>query len=120
MTSTDPDEYLTVADVAGSLKLNPQTVRDRIDRGELPALRVGRRVGILRSDFDALLENPRRRSSPISLVYASTEPTGGLDLRALSTATTSLHDAAPKRARTRSSFSVPEYDPSGVVSEPRS
>jgi excisionase family DNA binding protein len=57
MVSTDPDEYLTVAEVAGILKLNQQTVRNWIDRGELPALRVGRRVRILRSDFDTLLEN---------------------------------------------------------------
>jgi excisionase family DNA binding protein len=56
MASTDPDEYLTVADVAGILKLNQQTVRNWIDRGELPALRVGRRVRILRSDFDALID----------------------------------------------------------------
>ena len=57
MASTDPDEYLTVAEVAGILKLNQQTVRNWIDRGELPALRVGRRVRILRSDFGALIQN---------------------------------------------------------------
>jgi excisionase family DNA binding protein len=57
MASTDPDEYLTVAEVAGVLKLNQQTVRNWIDRGELPALRVGRRVRILRSDFDALIQS---------------------------------------------------------------
>jgi hypothetical protein len=28
MASTDPDEYLTVAEVAGILKLNQQTVRN--------------------------------------------------------------------------------------------
>jgi excisionase family DNA binding protein len=55
VASTDPNEYLTVADVAGILKLNQQTVRNWIDRGELPALRVGRRVRIMRSDFDALI-----------------------------------------------------------------
>ena len=57
MASTDPDEYLTVAEVARILKLNQQTVRNWIDRGELPALRAGRRVRILRTDFDALVEN---------------------------------------------------------------
>lgn len=38
------DELLTVAEVAGLLKLNQQTVRDWIDDGYLPALRVGRCV----------------------------------------------------------------------------
>jgi excisionase family DNA binding protein len=57
MASTDPHEYLTVAEVAAVLKLNQQTVRSWIDRGELPPLRVDRRVRILRSDFDALIQN---------------------------------------------------------------
>jgi excisionase family DNA binding protein len=64
MASTDPDEFLTVAEVAGVLKLNQQTVRNWIDRGELPALRVGRRVRILRTDFDALLENAGGQRPP--------------------------------------------------------
>lgn len=43
------------------LKLNPQTVRNLIDRGELPAVRVGRRrVRILRADLDAFLAEGRR------------------------------------------------------------
>ncbi len=53
----EPDEsYLTVAEVAGMLKLNQQTVRNWIDQGSLPALRVGRRVRIRRSDLDRVLE----------------------------------------------------------------
>jgi excisionase family DNA binding protein len=66
MASTDAEEYLTVAEVAGILKLNQQTVRNWIDRGELPALRVGRRVRILGSDFDALLENAGGKRPPPS------------------------------------------------------
>ena len=38
------------------LKLNQQTVRNWIDQGSLPALRVGRRVRIRRSDLERLLE----------------------------------------------------------------
>jgi excisionase family DNA binding protein len=53
------DEFLTVADVAAVLKLNQQTVRNWIDQGSLPALHVGRRVRIRRSDFEALLERSR-------------------------------------------------------------
>jgi excisionase family DNA binding protein len=57
VTNTDPDEsYLTVAEVAETLKLNQQTVRNWIDQGSLPALRVGRRVRIKRSDFERILE----------------------------------------------------------------
>jgi excisionase family DNA binding protein len=50
------ESFLTVAEVAELLKLNQQTVRNWIDQGSLPALRVGRRVRIRRSDFDHLLE----------------------------------------------------------------
>jgi excisionase family DNA binding protein len=53
--SSEPDEFLTVAEVAETLKLNQQTVRNWIDQGSLPALRVGRRVRIRRVDFDRLL-----------------------------------------------------------------
>jgi excisionase family DNA binding protein len=50
------DEFLTVADVATILKLNQQDGPNWIDRGELPAVRVGRRVRIRRSDFERLVE----------------------------------------------------------------
>src|SRR5437588_9181778 len=50
------DTFLTVAEVAAILKLNQQTVRNWIDQGSLPALRVGRRVRIRRSDLERLLE----------------------------------------------------------------
>ncbi len=49
------DDFLTVAEVAGILKLNQQTVRNWIDHGTLPALRVGRRVRIRRGDFERIL-----------------------------------------------------------------
>jgi excisionase family DNA binding protein len=48
-----PDEFLTVAE---TLKLNQQTIRNWIDQGELPAIRVGgRRVRVRQTDFDAFL-----------------------------------------------------------------
>jgi excisionase family DNA binding protein len=56
MNFAEPEEsFLTVAEVAGMLKLNQQTVRNWIDQGSLPALRVGRRVRIKRSDFERVL-----------------------------------------------------------------
>jgi excisionase family DNA binding protein len=51
------DEFLTVAEVAELLKLNEQTVRNWIDQGSLPALKVGRRVRIRRSDLERVLED---------------------------------------------------------------
>jgi excisionase family DNA binding protein len=62
MTPSD-EEFLTVADVARILKLNQQTVRNWIDAGALPALHVGRRVRIRRSDFEQFLEQGRTRTS---------------------------------------------------------
>jgi excisionase family DNA binding protein len=57
MNRNDPEEeFLTVAEVAETLKLNQQTVRNWIDQGSLPAVRVGRRVRIKRSDFERILE----------------------------------------------------------------
>jgi putative molybdopterin biosynthesis protein len=50
------DSFLTVAEVAALLKLNQQTVRNWIDQGSLPALRVGRRVRIRRSDLERVLQ----------------------------------------------------------------
>jgi excisionase family DNA binding protein len=59
------ETYLTVAEVAEVLKLNQQTVRNWIDQGSLPALRVGRRVRIKRSDFERILaESYNPGSSP--------------------------------------------------------
>jgi excisionase family DNA binding protein len=49
------ESYLTVADVAELLKLNQQTVRNWITDGSLPAVRVGRRVRIKRSDIERVL-----------------------------------------------------------------
>lgn len=48
-------ELLTVAEVAEALKLNQQTIRNWIDQGRLPAVRIGqRRVRIRRTDLDAI------------------------------------------------------------------
>jgi excisionase family DNA binding protein len=35
-----PDEFMTVAEVAAILKLNQQTIRNWIDTGFLPAVRI--------------------------------------------------------------------------------
>lgn len=64
------DEFLTVAEIAGILKINQQTVRNWIDPGILPALHIGRRVRVRRSDFEALLERGYTRGKAAGLVDA--------------------------------------------------
>ena len=85
MSPSEPEEtYLTVAEVAETLKLNQQTVRNWIDQGSLPALRVGRRVRIKRSDFERILEEsysagsppPGRRVGPSADDFWGGEPVG--------------------------------------------
>jgi len=50
------EELLTVEDVTKWLKVNPQTVRNWVDRGALGALHVGpRRVRIRQSEVDRFL-----------------------------------------------------------------
>ena len=56
LDSTRADELLTVKAVAELLKLNQQTIRNIIDRGELGHVRVGqRRVRVRQSQLDAFL-----------------------------------------------------------------
>ena len=47
---------VTVADIARILKLNQQTVRNWIDTGALPALRMGRRVRVRWGDLEAIMK----------------------------------------------------------------
>jgi excisionase family DNA binding protein len=55
------ETFMTVAEVAAALRMNPQTIRNWIDAGQLPAVRIGRRVRILSSDFATLIANDVRR-----------------------------------------------------------
>ena len=65
MNRSKADEYLTVAEIAGELKLNQQTVRNWIDRGELRAVRAGsRRVRVRRSDLDRMLSEGATAPGP--------------------------------------------------------
>ena len=68
MDMTTTDELMTVADAAAYLKLSKATIRRWIDRGELPAYRVGpRRVRLKRSDVEGVA-TPRRRDEPDAIV----------------------------------------------------
>ena len=69
------------------LKLNQQTVRNWIDQGSLPAVRIGRRVRILRSDFNRLVDAgyrsgappPTRPAGPSAEDFWGGEPVGRAD-----------------------------------------
>ncbi|HUY59071.1 MAG TPA: helix-turn-helix domain-containing protein [Solirubrobacteraceae bacterium] len=81
------ESFLTVAEVAELLRLNQQTVRNWIDAGSLPALRVGRRVRIKRSDLDRILEDGYRGTPPLATDTSGPsaddfwggEPVGGVE-----------------------------------------
>jgi excisionase family DNA binding protein len=88
MANIDREEtFLTVAEVAERLKLNQQTVRNWIDQGSLPALRVGRRVRIKRSDFERVLAesytsgpgSPAEEAGPSAEDFWGGEPVAVLD-----------------------------------------
>jgi excisionase family DNA binding protein len=56
LESRSVDEtFLTVAEIAEQLRLNQQTVRNWIDRGELPAIHVGRSVRIRAGEFEQFI-----------------------------------------------------------------
>ena len=81
------ESFLTVAEVAELLRLNQQTVRNWIDAGSLPAVRIGRRVLIKRSDLDRIVESGYQSSSssasrisgPNATDFWSGEPVGAVE-----------------------------------------
>src|ERR1017187_8871645 len=86
-SSERAESFMTVAEVAEVLKLNQQTVRNWIDQGSLPALRVGRRVRIKRSDFERGLGESchpgtapaSRREGPGAEAFGGGDPVGLAD-----------------------------------------
>ena len=63
------DPWLTLAEIAAELRVNPATVRLWIARGRLPATRPGqRKLLVRRSDVDRMLGHRGSRSqAPVSL-----------------------------------------------------
>lgn len=49
-------EFLTVEEIASTLKVSVQTVRNWIKTGKLPALKVGRQWRVRKEDFEKYLE----------------------------------------------------------------
>lgn len=96
------DPWLTVAEIADELRVNPATVRLWVSKGTLPAKRAGKRkLLIRRSDLDCMLEvtrgeapAPRYQPRPRDPRYPGRmgPPTS---VRQLSTADIHGHRAAP-------------------------
>ena len=65
------ETYWTVAELADRLRLNQQTLRNWIEQGSLPAVRIGRRVRVLNSDFERLVAGGAKRggSSPQATAF---------------------------------------------------
>jgi len=69
---------LTVSEVASEFQVTAQTIRNWIDHGALPAVRVGRGYRISRRDVDALLTRASAESSSLATrrdVWAPTSTT---------------------------------------------
>ena len=132
------DNFLTIAEVANLLRLNQQTVRNWIDRGDLPAVRIGpRRVRVRESDLERLIaagettpiETEREPISAGETEGPPTEPWARLgsalaessaaltdeDHAELAQALTSLADAATTLARV---LGVPVAERSGADPTP--
>jgi excisionase family DNA binding protein len=62
-----PDSpLLTVPQVADEFQVTSQTIRNWIDQGVLPAIRVGRAFRIERADVDALMGRARAESDSLA------------------------------------------------------
>jgi transposase len=84
------DQLMTVAEVAGILKINQQTIRNWIDAGRLPAHRLGRRVRVRRTDLArdlkgarfAVWKNPENLTGRQAVKLSQIQKTNGRPYRA--------------------------------------
>jgi excisionase family DNA binding protein len=83
------DQLLTVPQVANEFQVTAQTIRNWIDSGVLPAVRVGRAFRVRREDVDALLDRARADSGSLATRRDLWAPT----------TTTLPHRRAPDHAR---------------------
>jgi excisionase family DNA binding protein len=63
---TPNDHLLTVSQVAEQLQVTAQTIRNWIDHGTLPAVRIGRAFRVRRSDVEELLDQARAQSGSLA------------------------------------------------------
>jgi excisionase family DNA binding protein len=89
--------FLTVPQVAAELQVTPQTIRNWIDQGTLPAVRIGRAFRVKRSDLDALLERASAESASLATHRDVWDPTTRTLPRRDTSAPRSIWDAAEPR-----------------------
>ena len=68
-------KLLTVPQVAAELQVTAQTIRNWIDHGTLPAVRIGRAFRVKRQDVDALLERASADSTSLATRRDLWQPT---------------------------------------------
>ena len=107
----EADPFLTVDEVAAMLRINPQTVRNTIERGELAAVRVGpRRVRVRKSALDAWIAesgvmmgpSPEEAQAEFDAALAAVQAAADSAVRVpalkrLARASTKLAGALPRR-----------------------
>ncbi len=54
------EEYLTIKDIAQQLKMDEKTIRRWIKDKKLPAIELGGKYRVTRSDLNAFLEKSRK------------------------------------------------------------
>ena len=59
-------DLLTVPQVAAAFQVTPQTIRNWIDHGTLPAVRIGRAFRVKRQDVEGLLERASADSTSLA------------------------------------------------------
>ena len=62
-TADSVDRLLTVQEAAKILTISPRHLWDLTDRGELPAIKIGRSVRYAQADIDAFIAKSRTRGS---------------------------------------------------------
>ena len=67
-------ELLTVAQVADELQVTAQTIRNWIEQGVVPALRIGRAYRIRRDDVDELLARANAESESLATSRSAWDP----------------------------------------------
>ena len=72
--ATPDRQLLTVPQVASAFQVTAQTIRNWIDHGTLPAVRVGRAFRVRSEDVDALLERASADSSSLAPRRSLWEP----------------------------------------------
>jgi excisionase family DNA binding protein len=61
-------QYLSVSEVAELLAVDHKVIRRAIERGELPAIRIGRLLRVDPADLEALAYRPRPGARPARTV----------------------------------------------------